>query len=77
MVSRTDTFFRLYGDYDGDANVNSIDRSKFESALNTKVGQAGYLACFDYNGDGIINSTDSVQFNKRYQTSYGGFEKTL
>jgi hypothetical protein len=74
-ANRVDTFFRLFGDYNGDATVNSNDKTKFTSALTG--GAAGYLACFDYNGDGVINKTDSAQFNLRYATRYSGFVKTL
>src|SRR6516165_3033636 len=63
---RVDTFFRLFGDADGDGVVDAHDRALFRSAFRTRVGEAGYLWYFDYDGDGEIDGRDNGQFNRRF-----------
>jgi hypothetical protein len=63
---RVDTFFRLFGDADGDGVVDAHDRALFRSAFRTRVGEAGYLWYFDYDGDGVIDGRDNGQFNRRF-----------
>ena len=58
----TDTFFRLFGDANGDRKVNVIDFFKFREAfLNADT------AAFDFNGDGRINMIDFFQFRSQFQ----------
>jgi hypothetical protein len=76
-ADRTDTFFRLYGDTNGDGTVNNTDTFKFKSTFLKNVGDAGYLAYLDYNGDGTANNTDAFQLKKRFLTTYAGFTPTL
>ncbi len=58
-----DTFFRLYGDSDGDGDVDGTDRIAFNRAATT------YNAAMDYNGNGVVDSSDfsffSSNLNKR------------
>jgi hypothetical protein len=63
---RTDTFFRLFGDSDGDGHVDERDRELFRSAYKTKAGDAGYLWYFDFDGDGVIDGRDNGEFNRRF-----------
>src|SRR5262249_61432631 len=63
---RVDTFFRLFGDADGDGVVHEHDRALFQSAFRTRVGEAGYLWYFDYDGDGAVDGRDHGQFNRRF-----------
>lgn len=60
-----DTFFRLYGDQDGDRDVDSTDLLAFVRSNNKIEGQQGYLWFLDYNGDRIVNSSDLAEFNLR------------
>jgi hypothetical protein len=76
-ADRTDTFFRLYGDVNGDGTVNNTDAFKFKSTFLKGTGDAGYLAYLDYNGDGTVNNTDAFQLKKRFLTAYAGFTPTL
>jgi hypothetical protein len=76
-ANRTDTFFRLYGDTNGDGTVNNTDTFAFKSTFLKNAGQAGYLAYFDYNGDGTVNNTDAFQLKKRFLTAYTGFTATI
>jgi hypothetical protein len=63
---RVDTFFRLFGDADGDGVVDERDRDLFRSAFRTRAGDAGYLWYFDYDGDGAVDGRDNGQFNRRF-----------
>jgi hypothetical protein len=65
---RTDAFFRLYGDSDGDGDVDRLDRDRFRSALHTTAGEPGYLWYFDFDGDGDVDSRDRGQFGRRFGT---------
>jgi hypothetical protein len=63
---RTDAFFRLYGDSDGDGDVDGLDRDLFRSAFHTSAGDAAYLWYFDFNGDGVVDGHDNGPFNRRF-----------
>ena len=58
---RVDSFFRLFGDSDGDGDVDRLDRDRFRSAFEKN---AGYLWHFDLDGDG--DGRDNGQFNRRF-----------
>lgn len=63
---RVDAFFRMFGDADGDADVDNLDYFRMRAAVGRRTGDAGYRAYLDYNGDGIIDiATDVAQFNLR------------
>ena len=64
--NRVDSFFRLFGDSDGDGRVDQSDRDLFRSAFKTSAGQAGYLWYFDFDGNGEVNGRDNGQFNRRF-----------
>jgi hypothetical protein len=59
------SFFRLYGDADGDRDVDAVDRAALGRTLNRHRGDAGFLAYFDSNGDGVIDRADKQQFDRR------------
>ena len=61
-----DGFFRLFGDGDGDRDVDGLDRDLFRSAFGTSAGDAGYLWYFDFDGDGDVDGLDNGQFNRRF-----------
>lgn len=60
-----DTFFRRFGDADGDNDVDATDAALFDSAFGTRQGDAAFLAYFDYNGDGVLDVKDRRQLNRR------------
>ncbi len=64
------TFFRLYGDINGDASVNLTDYRQFKNAYLSSVGDSNYIAGFDTNGDGGINLTDYRIFKANYLLSF-------
>ncbi len=61
-----EAFFRLFGDSDGDRDVDWQDRDLFRSAFKNSVGEAGYLWFLDYDGDGDVDGRDNGQFNRRF-----------
>ena len=63
---RVDGFTRLFGDSDGDGDVDRADRIAFQSAFGTSAGGPGYLWYFDFDGDGDVDGRDKVQFNRRF-----------
>jgi hypothetical protein len=56
---------RLFGDSDGDGDVDATDEAAFNAALGKRAGQVGYLAYFDINASGTIDAKDRDQFRKR------------
>jgi hypothetical protein len=64
--NRSDSLFRLFGDSDGDGDVDGLDRDLFRSAFNKSAGEAGYLWYFDFDGDGDVDGLDNGQFNRRF-----------
>ena len=66
---RVDAFFRLYGDSDGDRDVDELDQALFDSAFGTSAGDPGFREYFDYNGDGMVDCLDRDQFLLRLGTA--------
>jgi hypothetical protein len=62
---RSDTFFRLFGDSDGDGRVGFQDLLSFFSTLGKRAGDPGYLWYFDYQGDGRVELDDLIQVLRR------------
>ena len=60
---RVDTFFRLFGDSDGDGDVDGADRERFRVSFKSS---ADYLWYFDFDGDGDVDGHDNGQFNRRF-----------
>jgi len=66
---RVDAFFRLYGDSDGDGDVDWQDRDLFGTAFSMSADQTGYLWYLDFDGDGDVDGLDNGQFNRRFGQS--------
>jgi uncharacterized repeat protein (TIGR03803 family) len=64
-IGQTDTFYRLFGDINGDRVVNVSDEFQFSKAMNT------YIPIFDANGDGTVNLADEFQASRAF--SSGGY----
>jgi len=62
----TDTFFRLFGDSDGDGHVGLDDLRSFVSTFGKHAGDPGYLWYFDYDGDGRVDFGDLAQLLLRF-----------
>lgn len=65
LHDQTDTFFRLFGDVNGDGVVNNVDTTVFKSSYGKRAGQAGYLWYLDYDGNGRIGAVDRHAFQAR------------
>jgi RHS repeat-associated protein len=76
-ADRTDTFFRVYGDTNGDGTVNNADTFQLRKTFGLSAGQTGYLAYLDATGDGTVNNADVFQFRRRFGTTFSGFTATL
>jgi Bacterial Ig-like domain (group 3)/Beta-propeller repeat len=69
--SATQSFFRLFGDINGDEFVNAADNVKFKQGLTT------YNAAFDYSQDGFVNAADNVKFKNDLTVNFSGFTATI
>lgn len=58
----TDSFFRDYGDQDGNGAVNLFDFAAFRNAFSRILGDPLYREDFDSNRDGVINLFDFATF---------------
>jgi hypothetical protein len=65
---RVDRFFRLFGDVNGDGQVDNTDRTAFLASYRSHVGMANYRAYFDYDASGVIDQYGYNQFLLRYKT---------
>ena len=63
--SATDQFFRLYGDTDGDRDVDGKDFARIGQSLFTTEGDVRFDAQLDFDGDGDIDGMDFRQFTLR------------
>jgi hypothetical protein len=63
---RVDAFFRLYGDGDGDRDVDVRDLIQFAGSLGKKAGDAGFLSFFDHEADGDVDRADLLEFIRRF-----------
>jgi hypothetical protein len=64
-ANRTTTFFRLFGDSDGDGKLTRKDYSAFLKSLNKPRGSSAFRDFFDFNGDGKVNRTDQLKFPRQ------------
>jgi hypothetical protein len=62
----TDGFHRLFGDADGDGDMDESDRDAFRAAFKASVGDPAYLWFFDFDGDGHVDGRDNGQFGRRF-----------
>jgi arylsulfate sulfotransferase len=62
---RVDGFFRLFGDTDGDRDVDHADLDLMLSSFGKSRGDAGFLWFLDYDGDGDVDGLDMARFNQR------------
>jgi autotransporter-associated beta strand protein len=65
---RVERFFRLFGDTDGDRDVDKADRDRFRAAFRSQAGDPDYVAALDFDADGDIDRADRRQFNRRRGT---------
>ena len=58
---------RLFGDADGDGDVDGQDREAFRDAYES--GTDTFLWYFDFDADGDVDGQDNGQFNRRFGQS--------
>jgi hypothetical protein len=63
---RVESFFRLFGDADGDGHVDVGDLLRFVRTFGKRAGDPGYLWYFDYDGDGRVDVGDLFEFLHRF-----------
>lgn len=66
--NRVESFFRLYGDSDGDRDVDIRDLRRFLDTLGRRQGQPGFLDYFDFDSDGDVDPRDALAFFRRLGT---------
>lgn len=65
----TDEFFRLFGDSNGDRQVNIVDLFALRDAFIDSMFFDIHNDVFDYDGDGKVNILDVFRFRSRYGKS--------
>lgn len=63
---RAEAFFRLFGDVDGDRDVDVLDALFFLYSFGSSAGQPSYLGFFDYDADGVVGILDLLEFLGRF-----------
>ncbi len=64
---RIDEFFRLFGDMDGDRDVDALDARGLRTTYRKIEGQSGFDNLFDFDGDGDVDAIDQRNFTLRYR----------
>ncbi|WP_413431152.1 beta-propeller fold lactonase family protein [Crateriforma spongiae] len=63
-----DLFFSMFGDIDGDRDVDNRDFAAFARTYRRTQTMAGYDANFDVDQNGAVDNRDFAQFARRYRT---------
>ena len=64
-----DRFFRLFGDSDGDRDVDGQDYGRFGLAFLTSLGDGGFNSAFDFDDDGDVDGQDYGHFGLNFLRS--------
>lgn len=64
-IQATDNFFRMFGDSDGDRDVDDTDRDTFNLAFRKPLNN--FTAIFDFDGDLDVDGQDLSQFSRRFR----------
>ena len=65
-VSATDSFFRFFGDTDGDRDVDGQDLGRFGSSFLQDATSPSFDDQLDYAGDGDVDGQDYSQLGRRF-----------
>ena len=60
------SFYRLYGDVNGDRVVNLVDMTAFRGTFGTAAGGPGFLDYLDSDGDGVMSLIDLTVFRNHF-----------
>jgi len=61
------SFFRLFGDADGDRDVDFADLLRFRRTYQKSAGDPAFDARFDADADGVVGAADLAAFGNNYQ----------
>ena len=79
--SKTDTFYRMFGDKQGTSTSASVGASSGTAFGNDYQSSTNYDPYFDYNSTGSIGTVAGAQFGNHYQNTttylWTGFTATL
>ena len=64
------SFFRLFGDSNGDATVNITDYNAFLSTFGKASGNGAYKAWFDFDASASVNVADYNALLARFGKGY-------
>jgi hypothetical protein len=67
---RTYAFHRLFGDQDGDGDVDGVDSLRFRQSEGSLAGDPSFRAWFDFDGDDDVDGVDSLRFKQRQGIVY-------
>ncbi|KAA5542299.1 hypothetical protein FYK55_15995 [Roseiconus nitratireducens] len=65
-AENADAFFRLFGDVDGDRDVDGQDFGRFGRTYLQPIESAAFDGRFDFDGDGDVDGQDYGQFSRRF-----------
>ncbi len=66
----TDLFFRLFGDSNGDRDVDALDLLAFRRSLNVAPGTTGSASYFDERQDNDVDALDLLAFRRRLNVMF-------
>jgi hypothetical protein len=64
-----DAFFRLFGDSDGDGDVDNLDLFRFRQSFGLTSADPNFKSYFDFDGDGDVDNLDLFHFRQRFGTT--------
>jgi hypothetical protein len=67
---RVFSFHRLFGDADGDGDVDGADLARMQLSIGASATSTAYHDYFDYDGDGDVDSLDYGQVKLRFRKRY-------
>nr|WP_161501480.1 right-handed parallel beta-helix repeat-containing protein [Rhodopirellula sp. SM50] len=65
-ASEADSFFRFFGDSDGDGDVDGQDYGRFGLTFLKSEGDPDFNPAMDFDGDGDVDGQDYGQFGLRF-----------
>ena len=63
----TRSFYRFFGDFNGDRKVNNVDLAAMQASLASSPSSPTYRGYFNFDTVGLINGADYNAFVRRYR----------
>ncbi len=67
-ADNSQSFHRLFGDQDGDRDVDFVDLFAFRETFGRTSAEAGFDVRFDFNGDDVVGLEDKAALQSTYFT---------